>query len=76
MLHFFEVNDVIIPASILFINLGKAMAKAVDELRGSSASRWFYVRIELPKTTVYHEDDWRNSEEFGSTNEEIKMAIW
>ena len=67
-LHVFDLDGVIIPSSLLFINLGTAIQTTAKEMRS-----WVSVRIKLPTTVVYHQGDWKN---FGDTNEKIKWGIY
>ena len=67
-LHVFDLDGVIVPSSVLFINLGIAMQEAVKDMR-----TWVSVRVYLPKTVLYHPGDWTK---FGDSNESIKNGIY
>ena len=76
ILNFFNIDGLIIPSSLFFTNLGKAMVETAESLENKNTMRtWFSVYVRLPKTVVYKNEPGRWSG-LGDTNEEIKRGIW
>lgn len=74
MIHFFNLDGIIIPSSVFFLNLGQAMIDTAESVGNKNKMRtWFSVYVKLPTTVEYHEGDWKT---FGETNEEIKTGIY
>lgn len=74
MIHFFNLDGIIIPSSVFFLNLGQAMIDTAESVGNENKMRtWFSVYVKLPTTVKYHEGDWKT---FGETNEEIKNKIY
>lgn len=76
ILNFFNLDGVIVPSSVFFINLGEAMIKTAETIGDENKMKtWFSVYVNLPKTVVYKNEPGR-WEGLGETNEEIKKGIW
>lgn len=76
VLNFFDLDGVVVPSSIFFIALGKAMKETAQNLKDKNTMKtWFSVYVNLPKTVVYKNEPGR-WESLGDTNESIKQGIW
>ena len=78
MLNFFNIDGIIVPSSVFFIALGKAMVETAENLENggrNTMKSWFSVYVNLPETVTYKEEN-ANRYAVGATNEETKDNIY